>query len=239
MALSIRATLLLAAAAFSATAHFAWIETEAKTLAAGQKTKVKICFGHEVGKPESAISLDGLEFWAIAPSGQKTALKATAAEKWLVADFTATEGGLHRFVMAQDRGVMSQTANGFKAGGRDAHPDAKKSMKMWRSAVTYAGAGAGSASGLGLPLEVVAQRKGATVEMTLMRAGKPLAGADVALNVPGKEEAETIGVTDASGKFRHQMAGSGPVLFLFTTASPAPAGANYDTENMSSVFVVQ
>ncbi len=240
MCLSIKTAALLLASAFAASAHYAWIETEAKTLAAGQTTKVKIGFGHEVGQSESAVNLDGLALWAIAPSGQKVALKPVPADKWVVAEFTAKEAGVYRFVMTQDRGVMSQTTKGFKPGGRDVHPDAKKSMKMWRSAVTYAGTGDKMhGAGLGLPFEVLANRQGGAVELTVLRNGQPVTGAEVALNVPGKEEADKVGMTDASGKFRHSVAGSGPSLFLVTMSSPAPAGSNYDTETLTSVLVVQ
>jgi len=241
MSLSIRISILAITTCFGAAAHFAWLETEAKRLQVGQTTKVKIGFGHEVGNSESAINLDGLELFAISPSGKKVALNPVAADKWVVADFTATETGVYRFVMTQDRGVMSQTTKGFKPGGRDVYPDAKKSMKMWRSAVTYVSAGGdqGHAASLGLPFEVMAQREGSKVLLTVLQGGRPFPNAEISLNVPGQEEANKIGVSNQMGNFEYKVPGPGPNLFLVTTASPAPPGANYDTENLTSVLVIQ
>jgi uncharacterized GH25 family protein len=242
MRFSTKLATLTLAAALSASAHFAWLETDKAVVKAGETVKVKVGYGHEVGDSESAVSLDNLQLWAISPSGAKAALKPSVADKWVVADFTAKESGTYRFVMTQDRGVMSQTTKGYKAGGRDLHPDAKKSMKLWRSAVTYtstdaAKADAGSAAGL--PFEVIAARKGDNVEMTVYREGKPFPGAEVSLNVPGSEDANKIGDTDGNGRFVHKVSGAGPKLFLITTAEPAPKGANYDTFNLTSVLVVQ
>lgn len=243
MSLTIKSSVFVAAlmAATTLSAHFAWVETSSATLKAGQATTVKIGFGHEVGNSESAVSLDGLTLWAVAPNGEKSALTPRVDGKWVVADFKAKSAGVYRFVLAQDRGVMSQTTKGYKPGGRDVHPDAKKSMKMWRSAVAYAwtdGASHSAGKPLGLPIEVLADRKGDSVELTVLRDGKTVSGAEIGMNVPGKEEADPVGKSGTDGKFTHKLPAKGPALFLVTTADPAPKGANYDTYNLTTVVVV-
>ena len=230
-----RAFAVATIAALSLPAHFAWLEAPTE-LKAGEAVKVKIGFGHEVGKSDSAVNVEGLEVWAISPSGVKTALKPVTADNWVVADFTPRETGVHRFAFAQDRGVISQTTKGYKPGGRDVHPDAKKSMKMWRSGVTET-----SGKPIGLAFEAVGHRKGDRIEITVFREGKPFSGADVALNVPGQEEAAKIGASDGNGRFTHPLAAGakGPMLFLVTSVEPAHKGANFDTNNVASVLLVK
>jgi uncharacterized GH25 family protein len=236
------AALLAALGAATVSAHYAWIETS-PVLRPGEKVQIKIGYGHEVTNSESAVSMDKLELWAIDPSGTKTALKPIVSDKWVIADFTAKEKGVYRFVLTQDRGVMSQTTKGFKAGGRDVHPDAKKSMKLWRSAVTYSstdGVKYSTGKPLGLPFEVVADRKGDSLELTVLRDGKASSGTEIGLNVPGKEEADPVGKTDGNGRFVYKVpAGTkGPMLFVATSVEPAQKGANYDTNNLTSVLEV-
>ncbi len=220
--------------------HYTWLETKAE-LKAGEKTTVKIGHGHEVTNSESAISLNGLELVAHAPSGKKIPLKPVASAAYLEASFTPDEMGVYRFVLTQDRGVMSQTTKGYKAGGRDVHPDAKTSMKLWRSASVYAwtqGAKYQAGKPLGLPLEVIADRKADSLELTVMRNGKPAPGVEVGVNVAGKEDADPIGKTDGSGKLLYKVPVStkGAMLLVATLSEPAAKGANYDKDSLTSTL---
>jgi uncharacterized GH25 family protein len=232
---------LLSLAAAASLAHYAWLETDG-VLTVGKKTMVKIGFGHEVTKSESAVPTEGLELWAIDPAGTKTSLTPAASGNWVTAEFTPKGAGTYRFVMAQDRGVLSQTTKGFKPGGRDVHPDAKKSMKLWRSAAVYASAGGAPVSAgapLGLPLEVLMDRKPGEIHLTVFRAGQPAPGVEVALNVVGSEEAVPVGKTSTGGRLvvkQGQL--KGPALYVVSLAEPAAKGANYDTNNFTSVLEV-
>lgn len=222
-------------------AHFAWVETDGP-LVVGKAAKIKIGYGHEVTQSESAVSLEGLKLWAIDASGAKIELSPSVSGNWVVSDFTPKAAGAYRFVMTQDRGVLSQTTKGFKPGGRDVYPDAKKSMKLWRSATVYAstnGIAVSAGAPLNLPLEVLLDRKAGEIQLTVLHAGQPMLGAEVALNVPGSEDTVAVGKTNPDGKLTVKQGSlKGPALYVVTLAEPASKGANYDTNNFTSVLEV-
>lgn len=238
---ALRAAALVSVAIFAASAHFAWLETE-PVLTVGKKTEVKVGFAHSVGPSESAVSLENLQLWAVDPSGAKTALTPVVSGAWVVAEFTPKSAGVHRFVMTQDRGVLSQTAKGYKPGGRDVHPDAKKSLKLWRSASVYASAGGAPVSAgapLKLPLEVLMDRKADEMWLTVLRNGQPAAGAEVAASYPGKEDTVSVGKTNAAGKLAvKQNSVKGPVAYVVSVEQPVAKGANFDTDSLTSVVHV-
>ncbi len=223
-------------AAASLSAHFVWMESSA--LKVGETARIRIGNGHEVGKSESAMSMDGLSSWALSPSGKKADLKFAADGKWLVTDFAVKEAGAHRFVMVQDRGVFSQTTKGFKPGGREVHPDAKKATKYWRSAIAYGSTDAKQEpqQPLGLDLELAAHKRGNDVHLTVYQSGNPLSGIALSIAVVGVEEGKEIGKSDAQGKFVYKVpSGSkGPVVFLATILKEAPQGSNYDVSNKTA-----
>lgn len=233
-----RLLLITALSGLAVTAHFAWIDL-AGTLKTGQTATIRIGFGHDLGKSESAISLDGTSVFAIAPSGAKSALTPKVEGAWLVAGYPVKEAGSHRAYFTQDRGVISQTTKGYKPGGRDVHPDAKKSYRSWRSGMVYAStADAKAVPGkpLGLALETVAEKSSDGYAITVYRDGKPAADAEISGAWPGEEEAQPVGRADKSGRFVYKVpAGKkGAFLILASVIEPAPKGANYDTANFSA-----
>lgn len=218
-------------------AHFAWIDAPA--LKVGETAKVRIGNGHDIANSESAISLDGVKAWTVTPSGAKSDLKIAGDGKWVVANYSVKEAGAYRFYMIQDRGVLSQTPKGYKAGGRDVHPDAKKSMKIWRSAIAYAStanAKSAAAKPFGLDLELIAEPTADSVALTVYRSGKPFGGAAIAIGLPGKDDDEELGKADGNGKFTYKIPAGmkGPAVFIATATEPAHKGANYDTNNYAA-----
>jgi uncharacterized GH25 family protein len=238
---TIRIAAVLSLAIPASFAHFAWLETDS-TLTVGKSATIKIGYGHEVTKSESAVSTEGLKLWAIDPAGMKTELRPVASGDWVVAEFTPKAKGAYRFVMTQDRGVLSQTTKGFKPGGRDVHPDAKKSMKLWRSATVHAstpGEAVLAGAPLQLPLEVLMDRKPGEVHLTVLREGQPMLAAEVSLNVVGSEDTVPVGKTNPDGKLvLKQGSLKGPALYVVSLAEPAAKDANYDTNNFTSVVEV-
>jgi uncharacterized GH25 family protein len=237
----LRTFVLFSLAAVAAVAHYAWLEIDG-ALVVGQPATVKIGYGHEVTKSESAVSVEGLQLVAIHPSGEQTALAPVPLGNWVTAKFTPKTPGVYRFVMTQDRGVLSQTTKGFKPGGRDVHPDAKKSMKLWRSAIVYAAAGGAPVTAgapMRIPLEVLLDRKPGEVHLTVLRAGQPVPSAEVKLNQVGSEDAIPVGKTDAEGRLIVKQGGlRGPALYVVSLEEAAAKGANYDTNNFTSVVEV-
>ncbi len=222
---------ILAAATLSA--HFAWIDAPA--LKVGQTAKIRIGNGHDLGKSESALSRDGLKAWAISPSGTKADLSFSPDGNWLSASFPVKQAGAHRFVMTQDRGVFSQTTKGFKPGGRDVNPDAKKATKYWRSAIAYGSTDTkmAPAQPLGLEIEITLERKANEIHLVVYRNGKPLKGAKLAIGLEGVEDDQEIGISGENGKFAYKIpAGTkSPAVFLATVLNDAPKGSNYDVSN--------
>jgi uncharacterized GH25 family protein len=238
MEMKTRLLLLTALSGLAAMAHFAWIEL-AGGLTKGQTAQIRIGFGADLAKSASAISLDGTTVFAIAPSGARSALAPQTEGPWLVASYAVKEAGAHRIYFTQDRGAMSQTTSGVKPGGRDAHPDAKRSFKSWRSGMVFGWtekAKPTASKPQGLPLEIVAEKSADGHVITVYREGKPAVDAEVSVARPGVEEAQPAGRTDKSGRFAYKVpAGQkSAYLLLAAVAEPAPKGANYDTQNLTA-----
>jgi uncharacterized GH25 family protein len=239
---STRRTALLGALLGAATlsAHFAWVET-ASTLKMGEPARIRIGYGHDLAQSVSAASTEGLHLWAVGPSGTRTDLEPAADGNWLAATFTPKQKGFYRFVFVQDRGVLSQTTTGYKAGGRDVYPDAKRSFKSWRTGSVYASTPNAKPvlKPLGLALEILAERNGkGEVILTVFRDGKPTAGVDVTCAVPGKTTSEKVGTSDEKGRVVANPA-PGPTFFQASVSTPAPTGSNYDSENKSAGVLIQ
>ncbi|MDX2179055.1 MAG: DUF4198 domain-containing protein [Bryobacteraceae bacterium] len=222
--------------------HFAWIGPVAAPLKVGETAKVHIGNGHDFPGSESPLSQDKLSVWAVAPSGAKMEVAVAPAEKHLMGTFPVKEAGVYRIVFTHDRGVFSKTTKGFKPGGRDMHPEATESYKLYRTAISYAatsGKAFGKEKPLGLLYEMVPEKTGEGVVVTVLAGGKPCAGAKISVVWPNKED-EEVGQTGADGKFLFKMAAGtkGPVLLLADHKTPAPKGAPYDTENWAGALAL-
>ncbi len=229
---------LLGAATLSA--HFVWVEMN-PALKIGEPARIRLGYGHDLAKSASAPNAEGLKLWAVGPSGARSELQPAADGDWLAASFTPKQKGCYRLVFVQDRGVISQTADGYKPGGRDVHPNAKRSIKSWRTGSVYAATPNARlvAKPLDLPLEILAERtQSGEVGLTVYRNGKPAAGVEVTCAAPGSTTAQKSGVTDAQGRLTAKPAKL-PVLFLASVSTPAPAGSKYESENLSAGVLVQ
>jgi len=149
-----------------------------------------------------------------------------------VAGYKVAEAGMHRFVLAQDRGVRSWTTQGVQPGGKDKHPQARRSARVFRSAVSYAltpGAAYEKAKPLGLVFEMTGEVTGDQVVLTVLRESKPVAG--VAIHLVGQARGgEALGKTGPDGRFNYAFtAGNkGPLLFAADYIEQAAPTANYE-----------
>jgi uncharacterized GH25 family protein len=227
-----RLVLLLPAATVLLYAHFTWVTASVSPLEVGKTAEVLIGHGHQFPASEEVIITEAAEVYAVAPSGRRTALAPKAQKPLLVAGYKVAETGMHRFVLAQDRGVRSWTTQGVQPGGKDKHPQARRSARVFRSAVSYAltpGAAYEKAKPLGLVFEMTGEVTGDQVVLTVLRESKPVAG--VAIHLVGQARGgEALGKTGPDGRFNYAFtAGNkGPLLFAADYIEQAAPTANYE-----------
>jgi uncharacterized GH25 family protein len=213
-------------------AHFTWVTASVSPLEVGKTVEVRIGHGHQFPTSEEVIIAEGAEVYAIAPSGQRTGLAPKAEKPWLAASYKVAEAGMHRLMLAQDRGVRSWTTRGVQPGGKDKHPQAQRSARIFRSAVSYAltpGASYQKAKPLGLVFEMTGEVTGDQVVLTVLRESKPVAG--VAIHLVGHAGGgEALGTTGPDGRFLYAFtAGNkGPLLFAADYIEQSAPTANYD-----------
>jgi uncharacterized GH25 family protein len=210
----------------------------AGVLVAGKVNRIEIGHGHRFPVSEEAIAAGQVKAFALAPPGKRTELRAAAAGKVVALEYTPDEPGTHTLGFVQDRGILSRTPGGVKKGGKDANPDAVRTFRAVRTAVSYASAGTPAPPGraAGLEFEIVPGMEGGVVALQVLRKGKPAAGADVQVLLSGREEVKPLGKTGEQGRlvYNREAGAKGPVLFLAGWAEPAPAGAAYGTTNLST-----
>jgi len=238
-----RAGILLIVTAVAAWAHFVWIAPAVSPLAVGQIARLEVGSGHHFPASESALGLANVEVYAIAPSGKKTTLQAAVAGKSLAADFKVEEAGMHRFVLVQDRGVLSWTTNGVRAGGKAEHPVATRSARVFRSAVSYAltpGSHFVKPSPLGIAFEMTAEVSGSQVILTVLKDSKPCAGVEIRL-AAGDHGDKALGKTASDGRFVYALGldAKGAMLFDVEHVEPAAASANYDRGEFAASVQLQ
>ncbi len=221
-------------------AHYTWLSPAPPTVGAGEPVTVLLANGHAF--PAAEQPLKGVEIKAKVadPAGRMTALEVTDKGRGPEAAFRTGPEGLYRVAGEYDRGVISRTPEGWKPGGRAAHPDAASVIKSYNSflcAVRTSGAVLGPAAPLGLAFELSWSRTAGGVAVLVTAGGKPVEGADVSI-VLGAGEAKPAGKTAASGRVEIEIAGpfKGPVLLTGSISKPAPADAGYDAERMSSSY---
>ena len=220
-------------------AHFTWVTASESPLEVGKTVEVLIGHGHQFPASEEVIITEGAEVYAVAPSGRRTALAPKARKPLLVAGYKVAEAGMHRFVLAQDRGVRSWTTQGVQPGGKDKHPQARRSARVFRSAVSYAltpGVAYEKAKPVGLVFEMTGEVTGDQVVLTVLRESKPVAGVAIHLVSHPRDVANhphggaAIGKTGADGRFTYVFtAGNkGPLLFAADSIEQAAPTANYE-----------
>lgn len=207
-------------------------------LAIGKANRIEISHGHRFPVSEEAIAAAQVKAFAVSPSGKRTEIKAAAAGKMVVAEYTPAEAGTHVLAFVQDRGVSSRTPRGLKKGGKDVNKDAVQSFRTVRTSTSFAATGKIALPGkaAGLEFEIVPRMEAGAVALLVLRNGKPATGVTVEVLHKGQEEAKPVGKSDAQGRVVHRLpaGAAGPVLFLAELLEPAMAGAAYDTTNLST-----
>ncbi len=209
--------------------HYTWL-VRTHYSASGDMAYLEIGHGHHFPESEEAPSVSHLKAFLVNAKGESKPLPLKAEGKTLKFEAPLAGRELARVYYARDRGVISQTAEGWKDGGRDQHPGAKQSMKMLQYGIAWVGfvGTSNSAKPLGLELELNYETGMRGRMVRVMRKGKP--AKDVAvLAVLGEDSEIDLGKTDGQGYVSAGKVPEGkPVLFSTRLESPAAKGANFD-----------
>jgi uncharacterized GH25 family protein len=219
--------------------HYTWM-VRTHYSSAGDRAYLEIGHGHEFPKSEAAINEEGLSVVLTDASGKAHNLSPKKDGNVLKIEAPLATKQQQRVHYVRDRGVMSQTADGWKPGGRDQHPQAKTSRKTLQYGITWIGF-SGTTTGakpLGLALELnyEAGMRGRMVRV--MRDGKPVRNVEVRA-VFSEEDERSLGKTDRQGYVSADSLPKGQsLLFTASIDEPAPRNSNFDSLVLSCTLSV-
>ncbi len=232
----ILATITLAAV--SAHGHYTWVApSEAWT--PGKPLKIMVAHGDRFPHGDEAINATQVKLWMLAANGTKTDLKPVATKSAVLADYTpAASAGPQRIVFTQDRGILSRTPKGVKAGARDQNPTATEVFSILRTGVHYIGSQP-QPTPVGLELELTARFENGVWHLQLLRSGKPLAGQTISVLLKEQEKETAIGKSGTDGKLTFTPAAGykGPLLFLAELKEKLSGGPVDSRTVSTSTFV--
>ena len=214
--------------------HYTWVAAPGPFVP-GKAIKIIVAHGDRFPHGDEAINAAQVRLYVLSASGVRADLKpAVVANTSVQADFTPHQAGPHRVVFTQDRGVMSRTPKGVKAGGRDKSPGATEAFALVRTGVSYVGGAEASVTPLGLELEIMAQLVNGVWHLQLLRAGKAVAGETISVLLKEQEKESAIGKTAADGKLAYTPSAGGPVLFLAEVKEKSTGAIDYRSFSTST-----
>lgn len=220
--------------------HYNWL-VRTHYSAAGDTAYLEIGHGHDFPASEEASSTSSLKAFLVAADGSRTPVEISKAPKSLKLEVKLPSKNLARVYYVRDRGVRSQTASGWKHGGRDQFPDAKTSRKTVDYGIAWVGFSGTTynASPLGLDLELNYESGLRGRLVRVWRKGKPARDVEV-LAVLGEDREIKLGKTDRDGyvKVAETVPERAPVLFSVALTEKAPKGAKYDEDVLSSTLAL-
>ncbi|MCC6265662.1 MAG: DUF4198 domain-containing protein [Bryobacterales bacterium] len=233
-------TLALLLAATLAWGHFNWL-IRTHYSASGDTAYLEIGHGHGFPVSEEASSLANLKAYLVAANGSRQPVQIANGPKSLKLEVKLPSKDLARVYYVRDRGVRSQTAAGWKEGGRDAHPGAKTVRKSLDYGISWVGFNGTTynAKPLGLDLELNYESGLRGRMVRVWRKGKPARDIDVLAVAAGDREIK-LGKTDRDGyvKVTEAVPERGPVLFSTALTEKGAKGANYDQESVSCTLAL-
>jgi len=218
--------------------HLSWIRIE-KTGDAGQSVRITVAHGHKFPAGGHQLASEFVKAFYISEAGEKSPFKFEKSAKGLSGSFKIIKPGVHRFCFVYDRGVMSKTTQGWKAGSKDMYPKAIERMKTVQTGTSLikSGGGAwGEIAPAGLPVELLPVKFGKEMTLRLLKDSKPYPGADIILQLPGKDE-KLIGKTDAKGEIEIVLpTEKGEILIGAEFRIDHPAGSEVNRENYAAAL---
>lgn len=234
------ATAALLAVSVTAWGHYSWL-TRTHYSASGDTAFLEIGLGHDFPMSEQAPSAANLEAFFAPANGRRLPVKITAAPKSLKLEVKLPSKNAARVYYVRDRGVQSQTASGWKQGGRKQFPDAKVSRRMVSYGIAWVGFDGSTANaaplGLDLELNYESGLRGRVVRV--WRKGKPARDVEVTA-VLGEDREIKLGKTDRDGyvKVAETVPEQAPVLFSTALREKAAKGADYDEDMLSCTLAL-
>jgi uncharacterized GH25 family protein len=221
-------------------AHSAWLAPAPGKVRAGSPVAVVLASGHSFPRSEEPVKGLDLKMKVIAPDGKTEVVGTADKGRGLEASFPTSSEGLYRAVIEYDRGIISQTSEGWKPGGRSNYPSARSVIKSYNSficAVRTLKAGPAAPAPLGLAFELSWKAEGGRLAVMATDRGRPVASAEISA-VFGSGDIKPIGKTDASGRLTIEVPVDfhGPVLLTGAISKEMPAGSDYDAERSSSTY---
>jgi uncharacterized GH25 family protein len=218
--------------------HLSWIRIE-KAGDAGQSVRITVAHGHKFPEGGHQLVSEFVKAFYISETGEKSPFIFEKPAEGLSGSFKIAKPGVHRFCFVYDRGVMSKTTQGWKAGGKDMYPKAIERMKTVQTGTSLikAGSGAwGKIAPAGLPVELLPVKFGKEMTLRLLKDAKPYPGADIILQLPGKDE-KLIGKTDAKGEIKIVLPTErGEILIGAEFRIDHPAGSEVNRENYAAAL---
>lgn len=215
--------------------HSSWIRL-AREDKNSKSILVMIAHGHKFPEGGHKLQPEFVKVYEIDGKGNKTQFLLNETVNSLSGSFKkdVQKGG--RFCFVYDRGVMSKTTRGWKQGGKDVHPEALQRMRSLVSGCGLIGMDLKETSPMGFPVELLLVKFDKDVTLHLLKDSKPYAGADIMVQLPGKEE-KLAGKTDAKGEIKIALpARKGEMLFAAEFRINHPAGSDLDVENFNATL---
>jgi uncharacterized GH25 family protein len=216
--------------------HLSWIRIE-KASDAGQSVRITVAHGHKFPEGGHQLTPEFVKAFYISQAGEKSLFKFDKSVEGLSGSFKIIKPGVHRFCFVYDRGVMSKTTQGWKAGGKDIYPKGIERMKTVQTGTSLIKTGSGLWGEIvpaGLPVELLPVKFGKEMTLRLLKDTKPYPGVDIILQLPGKDE-KLIGKTDTKGEIKIVLpTEKGEILIGAEFRIDHPAGSVVDRENYAS-----
>lgn len=209
--------------------HYTWM-VRTHYSAAGDRAYLEIGHGHDFPRSEEAPGSTHFKVFAEGPDGKHNPVSFKKEGPALKLEVPLADRGLRRVYYVRDRGVISQTASGWKDGGKDQHPGAKASMKSMQYGIAWIGftGTTNSVKPLGLDLELNYEKGMKGRRVRVLRNGKAARNLEV-LAVLGEDNEKVLGKSDRDGYVSVDSLPAGAaVLFSARVEEAAPKGANYD-----------
>jgi len=219
--------------------HYTWL-VRTHYNSSGDRAFLEVGHGHSFPKSEDAVAAEHLKVFAEGAGGKVAPVQFKKEGNVLKLEVHLADRNVRRVYFSRERGVISQTASGWKDGGRDQHPGAKASMKSTQYGIAWIGF-SGSTTGakqLGLALELNYEKGLNGRRVRVLRDGKAARNIEVTA-ILGEDNEKALGKTDRNGYVQADAVPEGAaVLFSARVEEAAPKGANYDKSVLSCTLSI-